>query len=131
VHPHVGAVRLRMTPHWSGDATVTDVIDGAGARRLAQTGGGPRGNASVDVTFGTETTATAGAVASTLKPGAGVAASSERRGPASDLTASHALTFPVRAGQSYELVKYVRVDLTRAASGARTGIRELAVIRAH
>src|SRR6266571_223231 len=25
VHPHVGAVRLRMTPHWNGRATVTDL----------------------------------------------------------------------------------------------------------
>ena len=30
-----------MTPHWNGTATVTDAIDGAGARRLAPTGGGP------------------------------------------------------------------------------------------
>ena len=35
-----GAVRLTMTPHWSGPATVTDLIDGAGARRVIQTGGG-------------------------------------------------------------------------------------------
>jgi hypothetical protein len=38
--PHVGAVRLQMTPRWTGDATVNDVLDGAGARRLVQTGGG-------------------------------------------------------------------------------------------
>ncbi|MEA2133533.1 MAG: hypothetical protein QOC68_1447, partial [Solirubrobacteraceae bacterium] len=35
--PHVGAVRLTVTPSWSGPATVTDVIDGAGARRVSQT----------------------------------------------------------------------------------------------
>jgi trehalose/maltose hydrolase-like predicted phosphorylase len=39
-NPHIGAVRLTVTPRWSGSATVTDVIDGAGARRVTQTGGG-------------------------------------------------------------------------------------------
>nr|WP_227025271.1 discoidin domain-containing protein [Streptomyces tsukubensis] len=45
--PHTGAVRLRMTPHWDGRATVTDRIDGRGARRLIPAkardigGGGP------------------------------------------------------------------------------------------
>ena len=38
--PRVGAVRMTMVPHWSGPATVTDTIDGDGARRLVQTGGG-------------------------------------------------------------------------------------------
>ncbi|MGY5131422.1 discoidin domain-containing protein [Streptomyces nigrescens] len=39
---HTGAVRLRMTPHWSGSATVTDGLDGRGARRMtASSEGGP------------------------------------------------------------------------------------------
>jgi trehalose/maltose hydrolase-like predicted phosphorylase len=110
-HPHVGAVRLRLTPHWNGRATVTDRIDGAGARRLVQTGGGAQGDATVDVAFSTETTATAGAVASTLKPGAGVAISSAKRSVGDgDLSASQALTFTVHSGRSYEFVKYVGVD---------------------
>src|SRR4051812_26872494 len=61
--PHVGAVHMTMVPHWNGRATVTDLIDGAGARRLVQTGGGavagsPR---SVMVKFATQTLGTAGA----------------------------------------------------------------------
>jgi trehalose/maltose hydrolase-like predicted phosphorylase len=121
VHPHVGAVRLRMTPHWTGRATVTDLIDGAGARRLVQTGGAAHGDATVDVTFDTETTATAGAVASTLQPGAGVEVDSAKRSVGNkNLTASQALTFTAQAGQSYEFVKYVGVDtaLTSAAPEA-------------
>ena len=52
--PHVGAVRMTMTPRWSGPATVTDVIDGAGARRVSQTGGGAvPGARTVDVAFQT------------------------------------------------------------------------------
>src|SRR3954466_6374177 len=54
--PHVGAVRLTVTPRWSGDATVTDVIDGAGARRVTQTGGGAV-DGTVDVALPTLTTA--------------------------------------------------------------------------
>ncbi len=111
VHPHVGAVRLRMTPHWNGRATVTDLLDGAGARRLLQTGGGAQGDATVDVAFSTETTGTAGAVASTLQPGAGVTESSAKRSVGDGtLSASQTLTFTVRSGQTYELVKYVGVD---------------------
>src|SRR4051812_14004258 len=61
--PHVGAVHMTMVPHWNGRVTVTDLIDGAGARRLVQTGGGavagsPR---SVMVKFATQTLGTAGA----------------------------------------------------------------------
>ena len=111
VHPHVGVVRLRMTPHWSGPAKVADVLDGAGARRLVQTGGGARGDATVDVTFASQTTGTAGAVASTLRPGAGVTVSSARHGVGvGNLTASQSLSFPVQSGRTYQLVKYVGVD---------------------
>ncbi|MFE7116278.1 discoidin domain-containing protein [Streptomyces sp. NPDC057654] len=111
--PHVGAVRLRMTPRWSGEATVTDVIDGRGARRVAQTGGGDRSQSrrSMAVTFRTDGTRTDGAVASTLRAGAEVRTTSERKaGPARELTTRQARTFPVRAGHGYEFVKYVGVD---------------------
>ncbi|MGA5269785.1 discoidin domain-containing protein [Streptomyces lydicamycinicus] len=55
---HTGAVRLRMTPHWSGSATVTDGLDGRGARRMtpsadgATTGGKEAGG---EATGGQET----------------------------------------------------------------------------
>src|SRR3954470_4116883 len=41
VDRRVGSVHLTMTPHWNGRTTVTDMIDGAGARRLVPTGSGP------------------------------------------------------------------------------------------
>jgi trehalose/maltose hydrolase-like predicted phosphorylase len=114
---HVGAVRLRMTPHWSGDATVTDAIDGAGARRLVQTGGGGQGSATVDVAFAAQTVGTAGAVASTLTHDRGVDPSSSTRTPAANLTVSQTLKFPVRAGQTYELAKFVGVDTALTSAG--------------
>ncbi|MCC2276052.1 discoidin domain-containing protein [Streptomyces sp. ET3-23] len=124
--PHVGAVRLRMTPHWSGEATVTDRIDGRGARRMQQTGGGDRttaggrGARTVDVAFRTDGTNTDGAVASTLRAGHGVH-SSQAGSPhaARDLSAQQSLTFPVRKGHAYELTKYVGVDTTLTSHAPR------------
>ena len=51
---------------------VTDVIDGAGARRLVAADGGDRGDGTVDVRFTAQTKGTAGTVASTLRFGASV-----------------------------------------------------------
>ncbi|TGB06457.1 discoidin domain-containing protein, partial [Streptomyces palmae] len=110
---HLGAVRLRMTPHWSGQAGVTDVLDGRGARMLTGTGGGARpGGRTVDVAFRADGTGTEGAVASTLRLGRGVFSSAVRQPAtgAATLTARQAVSFPVRAGRSYEITKYVGVD---------------------
>ena len=58
----------------------------------------------MDVTFNTETLGTAGAVASTLKPGSGVQPASRAISPnAKNLTVSDAVTFPVKSGGSYQL----------------------------
>ncbi|WP_275560430.1 glycosyl hydrolase family 65 protein [Streptomyces sp. 5-6(2022)] len=125
---HVGAVRMRMTPHWGGDATVTDLLDGRGARRMSGTGGGAHKDGTVDVAFRTDGTKTDGAVASTLRPGPGVRTAEARTGgteagrmktggtetggteAARDLSARQALRFPVHPGRSYEFTKYVGVD---------------------
>jgi trehalose/maltose hydrolase-like predicted phosphorylase len=114
VRPHVAAVRLTMTPDWSGQATVTDLLDGAGARRVSQIDGGTHpDDTTVAVAFRAEGSDTTGAVASTLRPGPGVRVSSTvRSAKAEHLTIGQSLTFPVRAGRSYEFVKYVGVDTT-------------------
>jgi len=109
--PHVGAVRMTMTPHWSGLATVTDTIDGAGARRLVQSGGDPAKGApdSIDVNFATQTLRTKGTVASTLKT-SGVAASERKISQSGQLTAADAISFAVNNGDSYVFTKYVGID---------------------
>src|SRR3954464_3111748 len=113
--PHVGAVRLKVTPRWSGDATVTDVIDGAGARRVTQTGGGAvKGARTVDVAFQTAT-GKAGAVASTLSTAVQPTSSSSTN-KAHDLTASQGVTFAARSGTSYEFTKFVGVDTALTSS---------------
>ncbi|KJY43417.1 haloacid dehalogenase [Streptomyces sp. NRRL B-1568] len=127
--PHTGAVRLSMTPRWSGEATVTDLLDGHGARRIRQTGGGDRTGGTgrdgqdgrtMDVAFRTDGTDTDGAVASTLRAGRGVRAATDRRADAAkDLSASQSLTFPVRKGHAYELTKYVGVDTALTSHAPR------------
>ncbi|MEU1375467.1 discoidin domain-containing protein [Streptomyces triculaminicus] len=124
--PHTGAVRLSMTPRWSGEATVTDVLDGRGARRIHQTGGGDRTTGSgpdsrtMDVAFRTDGTNTDGAVASTLRPGRDVRATkSQAANEARDLSARQLLTFPVRKGHAYELTKYVGVDTALTSHAPR------------
>ena len=78
---HTGAVRLRMTPHWSGTATVTGRLDERGARRVT---------VREDGTFRTLGTGTEGAIVQRGTDGA--------------------RTTRVSAGRSYTFEKYVGVD---------------------
>ncbi|GAA0594331.1 discoidin domain-containing protein [Streptomyces crystallinus] len=125
VDPHVGAVRMSMTPHWSGEATVTDTLDGRGARRMRQTGGGDRSAGSrtaptMDVAFRTEGTNVDGAVASTLRAGHGADRTRVQQAKsAQQMTAHQALTLPVRSGQSYDFTKYVGVDTALTSRAPR------------
>ncbi|MEW1659104.1 discoidin domain-containing protein [Streptomyces sp. NPDC093707] len=130
--PHTAAVRLRMTPHWSGEATVTDALDGRGARRLRPAGPAPGERAgrpgTVAVGFRTDGTGTEGAVASTLRAGSGVRAVRPRPAPhaaavAEGLSAHQRLTFPVRRDRTYELTKYVGVDTALTSRAPRAAAR--------
>ncbi|MEV0321631.1 discoidin domain-containing protein [Streptomyces sp. NPDC050658] len=124
--PHVGAVRMSMTPHWSGEATVTDLLDGRGARRIQQTGGGHRAGGhrtspTMDVAFRTDGTKVDGAVASTLRAGHGVheASQTQQAERAEDMSTRQALALPVRRGQSYDFTKYVGVDTALTSHAPR------------
>ncbi|MEV5611958.1 discoidin domain-containing protein [Streptomyces sp. NPDC052225] len=105
--PHVGAVRLRVTPHWSGTVTVTDRIDGRGARRIAPAGSGPAGKRTTAVGFTTDGSRTAGTVASTLRsPGR----THPAHRAAGTLSSAQSADFRATAGSRYDVVKYVGVD---------------------
>lgn len=130
---HTGAVRLRMTPHWSGTATVTGRLDPRGARRIAL---------DDDGTFRTRGTGTEGAIVKTMRRGPGAAiptpgsthptpgstrptpdtasptSGSARRGSANaDLSR-------VSAGRTYTFEKYVGVDTALSSRAPRTTARE-------
>ena len=138
-HKHSGAVRVLMRPHWSGAARVTDVIDGRGARRVSQTGGGDHtgkaarhGERTMDVAFRTHGTKVEGAVASTLRPGAGVRVTDEHKAkPARQLTAEQGLSFRADRGRTYEFTKHVGVDTAHTSQqperSALSASREAAV----
>ncbi|RZE62067.1 haloacid dehalogenase [Streptomyces albidoflavus] len=118
--PHGAAVRLRITPHWSGTATVTDRIDGRAARRVTQTGGGaePGAPGAMAVSFRTEGTGVKGAVASVLRTPDGTARPADG---ARSLGATQSASFPVRSGRTYEAVKYVGVDTSLTSRDPRAG----------
>ncbi|WP_433714350.1 discoidin domain-containing protein [Nocardia sp. CA-084685] len=113
VDQHVGAVRLTMVPHWSGQVTVGDVLDGAGARRMTQIDGGARGEDGIGVGFRTDGTAVTGAVASVLRTAASTA---QQVSPALGLSVGR----EARADETYEVTKFVGVDTTLTAPDSAT-----------
>ncbi|WP_433761254.1 discoidin domain-containing protein [Nocardia sp. CA-135398] len=117
VDQHVGAVRLTMVPHWSGQVTVGNVLDGAGARRMTQIDGGARGEDGIGVGFRTDGTAVTGEVASVLRTKASTA---QWVSPALELSIGRDARWDVRAEQTYEVTKFVGVDTTLTASDPAT-----------
>ncbi|WP_406454339.1 discoidin domain-containing protein [Streptomyces sp. NBC_00876] len=95
---HTGAVRLRMTPHWNGTATVTGRLDPRGARRIAL---------EDDGTFRTRGTGTAGAIVQTMRP-----------------AAANPVVSRVSAGRTFTFEKYVGVDTALTSRAPRTTARE-------
>ncbi|SCE62635.1 Glycosyl hydrolase family 65 central catalytic domain-containing protein, partial [Streptomyces sp. OspMP-M43] len=108
---HTGAVRLRMTPRWSGTATVTGRLDDRGARRIAL---------REDGTFRTLGTGIEGAVAQTVRRGSGVV-ETPRPGARTPPGAT-----PVRAGRTYTFEKYVGVDTALTSRAPAEDAREAA-----
>jgi trehalose/maltose hydrolase-like predicted phosphorylase len=130
---YVGLVQLQLTPQWSGTASVTDLIDGSHAALSdkgtpALTDGAGTGSDSGShqdwVTIRAQTTGIAATIASQL------ATSSNINGPTvpvsglSSQSAGQRLDFPVSAGQTYTLTKYVGVgdsqDSPDTVAAART-----------
>ncbi|MGQ4481842.1 discoidin domain-containing protein [Streptomyces sp. SAS_276] len=121
--PHTGAVRLRVTPHWDGRLTLTDRLDGRGARRIAQTDGGHLGDHTIGVAFRTDGTGVDGAVTSVLDaPGHG-----QRTRKQGELSASQASVVPVRSGRTYTATKYVGVDTSLTSPDPRSAAQDAAV----
>ncbi len=106
---HTGAVRLRMTPRWSGTTTVTGRLDERGARWITLRGDG---------TFRTLGTGIEGAVAQTMRSGSGVV-ETLRTGASRHLA-------PVRAGRTYTFEKYVGVDTALTSRAPAEDAREAA-----
>lgn len=111
---HVAVVRLTVTPHWSGQLAVESLLDGRGARRVSAAG--TRFDAARDtisVTVRAEQTDKRASEVAVLtgSPDVQVMARS-----ASDtrqaMSAGERWTFPVRAGVTYTITKYVGIAST-------------------
>ncbi|MFI5780032.1 discoidin domain-containing protein [Nocardia sp. NPDC051570] len=103
---HAAAVRLTLTPHWSGQATVTGLLDMAGARRIDRTASSAPDADTVDLEFRTRTTNIVGDMASVLAAG---------DIPVRQDDAAQWVKIPVTQGDSYEVTKYVGVDTSLTA----------------
>ncbi|WP_329256723.1 discoidin domain-containing protein [Streptomyces sp. NBC_01478] len=120
--PHTGAVRLRVTPHWDGELTLTDRLDGRGARRVTRTDGGRVGDRTIGVAFRTDGTGVDGAVASALD----VPGGSQHTYEQGELSADQASVLPVRSGRTYTATKYVGVDTTLTSRDPRSAAQDAA-----
>jgi trehalose/maltose hydrolase-like predicted phosphorylase len=123
---HVGVVQLVLTPQWSGTATVSDELDGT-ADRITGAKLPPvlttQGAKSWDLAnrregetvqaMGTGITA---ALADQLVPSADITAPSTPVDQGVDQSVGQRISFPVTAGQTYTLTKYVGVEDSNTAT---------------
>jgi trehalose/maltose hydrolase-like predicted phosphorylase len=136
--PHVGLVQLTLTPQWSGTATVTDTIDGTPATLSTQVAKGWATDVNRDwVTVQAQGTRVQAAISSQLQTSTNIIATVSQTAQSTDQSVGQELDFPVTAGVSYTITKYVGVDSsqdtpdpttaaqTQASSAAATGIAQL------
>jgi trehalose/maltose hydrolase-like predicted phosphorylase len=136
--PNVGLVQLTLTPQWSGTATVTDTIDGTPATLTRQVSKAWATDAHRDwVTVRTQGTGITAAISSQVQTSGNVAATVTQTDQSTDQSVGQELDFPVTAGISYTITKYVGVvssqttpdptaaAQTQASSAATTGFNQL------
>jgi trehalose/maltose hydrolase-like predicted phosphorylase len=135
---HVGLVQLQLTPQWSGTATVTDEIDGTPATLTDPVSTGfDAADRQDDVAVTTQGTGIEAAIASRLGTSGNVTGTPTEVDTGQPQSVGQQLSFPVSAGQTYTLTKYVGVDdsqdasdpvsaaQSEAASAAATGLPAL------
>jgi trehalose/maltose hydrolase-like predicted phosphorylase len=107
---HTGLTRLTFTPHWSGTASVTDLIDGTPADLTTQVDKGWDDASHLDwVTVQTKGTHINASLASALRTSSNVTATATHAAESTDQSVGQTLTFPVTSGQQYVITKYVGV----------------------
>ncbi|MBV9604775.1 MAG: hypothetical protein JO027_06700 [Solirubrobacterales bacterium] len=125
----VGLVQLQLTPQWTGTATVTDAIDGT-----ADTTATPELTTQVSknwdapshqdwVTIQADGTNIQTSVASQLAFSPNVSATVTPTDQSTDQSVGQQATFPVTAGQTYTITKYVGVESSQDAADTVTAAR--------
>ena len=114
---HVGLVQLTLQPRWTGNAAVTDVIDGSPATLSTQVGKAWVPSAHRDwVTVQTVGTGIEAAIASQLAVSDNVRATTTVINQSADQSVGQELSFRVTAGQRYTFTKYVGVVTSQESS---------------
>jgi trehalose/maltose hydrolase-like predicted phosphorylase len=116
--PHLGLVRLHLTPHWSGTATVADRFDGKPAElNVENKPGGLTEEVAKGweeggdwITVGAVGTGVRATLADRLVDSANVAATAQQLDPKAPMSIGRSLQFPVAAGETYTLTKFVDVE---------------------
>ncbi len=117
----VGLVRLTMTPHWSGTATVDDVIDGTPANLTSQVAKGWNDPTRSDwVSVQTQGTKITAALASQLGLSSNLKPTVTHIDQSTDQSVGQELSFPVTGGHAYTITKYVGVESSQDASDPTT-----------
>jgi trehalose/maltose hydrolase-like predicted phosphorylase len=119
---YVGLVQLQFTPQWTGQATITDAIDGtadttASPLLTSQVSKGWNTAADQDwVTVGTVGTNIQATLASQLQTSPNITATNTETDQTTDQSVGQQLSFPVTDGQTYTITKYVGVESSQDAS---------------
>ncbi len=119
--PQVAAVRLHLTPHWSGTAAVTDLIDGTPATLSTATDQGGDTTRRQDwESVRTQGLGVTAGLASqvALSPGDAAARTTAVRPGGQSI--GQRLDFPVTAGHGYTVTKYVGVASSNEVTGPGT-----------
>ncbi|HTT31635.1 MAG TPA: glycosyl hydrolase family 65 protein [Solirubrobacteraceae bacterium] len=125
-NPSVGLVRLQITPHWSGVATVTDAIDGtadttATPELTSQVAKGWNVAARQDwVAIATKGTGIQATLASQLQVSSNILPTTTQTDQTTDQSVGQELGFPVQSGQTYTITKYVGVESSQNAADSLT-----------
>ncbi len=115
--PNIGIVTLQLTPQWSGTATVTDAIDGTPANLSTEVAGTKGWSPDVPqdwVEVEAEGTGIQAALASQLHTSANIDATFTHVDQSTAQSVGQRLSFPVAAGQTYLITKYVAVDSSQS-----------------
>jgi trehalose/maltose hydrolase-like predicted phosphorylase len=111
----VAVVRLELTPMWTGKATVSSILDGAGARRLGPISAGvDLSGQRVYVTSKTKGTNIAVAESATLQ--SSCTTSPSEQSPEIPGTATEEVNFQAESGRTCTFVKYVAVVTGREST---------------
>lgn len=108
---HVAVVRLEVTPRWSGQLSVESLLDGRGARRVSADGAHyDAATGLIAVSVRAEQTGKLASEAAVLEASPDVhAASRVASGLRQPMTAGERWAFPVVAGTTYTITKYVGI----------------------